>query len=357
MKRRTVKVFTALAVAAVMLSGTANVRAEGSYTTKPGDSLQKIAKEVYGDSGKWNVIYEANKEQIKNPNKIWANQTFILPDAGSGTTDNSSQTTGETTAETTDTTTSASDATADASTFLQDVYNLMAAQDYVGMRAIDNSETAHAFVSAMDSDRAVYLPDGSLTGTGAGIYKYEHKYNAGYYFYYGNYVDGVRIGTGTSFISGGNYITTFTGTWENDAPNGQGTLAYVFDTNEYGYNETRTDSGILVNGLWNGTVNITYTSSYYTGSYGSETYVTAYTADNGVATVDKTEEFLSHVQFSIEEIGRAREEFAPEGAMCYAFTGDYNGVVINGVEQYYDDAIVRFLCYPGQRLGVFGWED
>lgn len=352
MKRRTVKVLSALAVAAVMLSGTANVRAEGSYTTKPGDSLQKIAKEVYGDSGKWNVIYEANKEQIKNPNKIWANQTFILPDAGSGTTDNSSQTT----TETTDTTTSASDAAADASTFLQDVYHLMAAQDYAGMRAVDGSETANAFVSAMDSDRSVYLPDGSFTGTGAGIYKFGE---GGYYFYYGDYVDGVRIGNGISFISGGNYIATFTGAWDNDAPNGQGTLAYVLDADEYGYSDTRTDSGSLVNGLWNGTVNITYTSSYNTGlGQALDTYVATYTADNGVATVDKTEEFLSHVQFSIENSGPEREEeLAPEGAMCYAFTGDYNGVVINGVEQYYDDAFVRFLCYPGQRLGVFGWED
>lgn len=350
MKRRTVKVFTALAVAAVMLSGTANVRAEGSYTTKPGDSLQKIAKEVYGDSGKWNIIYEANKEQIKNPNKIWANQTFILPDAGSGTTDNSSQTTGETTAETTDTTTSASDATADASTFLQDVYNLMAAQDYVGMRALISTEAASAYVDAMTADRAVYIPDGSLTGTGAGVYITDDAC----YVYYGDYVNGVRIGNGAQFVLYSNAIRIFKGIWDNDAPNGQGVNTFIWDEDEYGWSYVRTDSGSLVNGLWNGTVNVTYSSSC--AGYEQYQFLVDYTADNGVATVDKTEEFLSHVQFSIEEIGRAREELAPEGAMCYAFTGDYNGVVINGVEQYYDDSFVRFLCSPGQRLGVFGWE-
>lgn len=352
MKRRTVKVFTALAVAAVMLSGTANVRAEGSYTTKPGDSLQKIAKEVYGDSGKWNVIYEANKEQIKNPNKIWANQTFILPDAGSGTTDNSGQTTGETTAETTDTTTSASDATADASTFLQDVYNLMAAQDYVGMRALISTEAASAYVDAMTADRAVYIPDGSLTGTGAGVYITDDAC----YVYYGDYVNGVRIGNGAQFVLYSNAIRIFKGIWDNDAPNGQGVNTFIWDEDEYGWSYVRTDSGSLVNGLWNGTVNVTYSSSC--AGYEQYQFLVDYTADNGVATVDKTEEFLSHVQFSIENSGPEREEeLAPEGAMCYAFTGDYNGVVINGVEQYYDDSFVRFLCSPGERLGVFGWED
>lgn len=49
------------------------------YVTKSGDNLKKIAKEVYGDRNLWEAIYELNKEQIKNPNIIYANMHLILP--------------------------------------------------------------------------------------------------------------------------------------------------------------------------------------------------------------------------------------------------------------------------------------
>lgn len=54
--------------------------AEETYTTKTGDDLSKIAKMIYGDALKWREIYERNKEQIKDPNVIYANQTLIIPD-------------------------------------------------------------------------------------------------------------------------------------------------------------------------------------------------------------------------------------------------------------------------------------
>lgn len=50
-----------------------------SYTVKSGDSLWKIAKQMYGDGSQYNKIYEANKDKIKNPNLIYAGQTFIIP--------------------------------------------------------------------------------------------------------------------------------------------------------------------------------------------------------------------------------------------------------------------------------------
>ena len=46
-----------------------------------GDSLSKIAKHVYGDAQKWRKIYEANRDQIKNPDLIYPGQTFTIPDA------------------------------------------------------------------------------------------------------------------------------------------------------------------------------------------------------------------------------------------------------------------------------------
>lgn len=52
-----------------------------TYTVKSGDSLSKIAKSVYGDANKWQQIYEANRDKIKNPDLIHPGQEFTIPDA------------------------------------------------------------------------------------------------------------------------------------------------------------------------------------------------------------------------------------------------------------------------------------
>ena len=50
-----------------------------SYTVKSGDSLSKIAKQVYGDANQWKRIYEANRDQIEDPDMIHPGQTFQIP--------------------------------------------------------------------------------------------------------------------------------------------------------------------------------------------------------------------------------------------------------------------------------------
>jgi len=53
---------------------------EKVYTVKPGDSLFKIAKQVYGNGSKYNLIHEANKNVIgKNPNLIYPGQKLVIP--------------------------------------------------------------------------------------------------------------------------------------------------------------------------------------------------------------------------------------------------------------------------------------
>jgi nucleoid-associated protein YgaU len=50
-----------------------------AYTVQAGDSLSKIAKREYGDANKWNAIFEANRDKIKNPDLIHPGQVLTLP--------------------------------------------------------------------------------------------------------------------------------------------------------------------------------------------------------------------------------------------------------------------------------------
>ena len=50
-----------------------------TYTVVAGDSLSKIAKRELGDANKWKAIYEANRDQIKNPDLIHPGQVLNLP--------------------------------------------------------------------------------------------------------------------------------------------------------------------------------------------------------------------------------------------------------------------------------------
>ncbi len=51
------------------------------YTVAPGDYLSLIASylSIYSDSRRWREIYEANKAKIKNPNLIYPGQVFVIP--------------------------------------------------------------------------------------------------------------------------------------------------------------------------------------------------------------------------------------------------------------------------------------
>jgi len=52
-----------------------------TYTVVKGDSLSKIAKQLYGDAGKWHQIYDANKDTVKNPDLIYPGQVLKIPEA------------------------------------------------------------------------------------------------------------------------------------------------------------------------------------------------------------------------------------------------------------------------------------
>ena len=51
-----------------------------SYTVVQGDSLSKIAKRVYGKASYWRQIFEANRDNIKDPDLIYPGHVLRLPE-------------------------------------------------------------------------------------------------------------------------------------------------------------------------------------------------------------------------------------------------------------------------------------
>lgn len=53
--------------------------AEKTYTVKPGDTLSGIAKEHLGSANAYMKIFELNKDQLSDPDKIKPGQVLRLP--------------------------------------------------------------------------------------------------------------------------------------------------------------------------------------------------------------------------------------------------------------------------------------
>lgn len=49
------------------------------YTIQSGDTLSKIAKEYYGDPNEYDKIFDANREVIGDPDKIYPGQQIRIP--------------------------------------------------------------------------------------------------------------------------------------------------------------------------------------------------------------------------------------------------------------------------------------
>jgi nucleoid-associated protein YgaU len=52
---------------------------EKVYVVVSGDSLSKIAKREYGNANDWKRIFEANKDILKDPDKIHPGQKLRIP--------------------------------------------------------------------------------------------------------------------------------------------------------------------------------------------------------------------------------------------------------------------------------------
>ena len=52
-----------------------------TYTVKPGDTLSKLAKQFLGDANAYQKIFEANRDQLTNPDLIKPGQVLKMPTA------------------------------------------------------------------------------------------------------------------------------------------------------------------------------------------------------------------------------------------------------------------------------------
>jgi len=50
-----------------------------TYTVQKGDTLSHIAQHHYGKASKWHAIFEANRDQLDNPDLIQPGQVLKLP--------------------------------------------------------------------------------------------------------------------------------------------------------------------------------------------------------------------------------------------------------------------------------------
>ena len=76
---KTIPDWTTEVVADIKATGASAAGAGQTYTVKPGDTLSKIAKELLGDADAYMTIFNANKDQLSDPDKIKPGQVLKVP--------------------------------------------------------------------------------------------------------------------------------------------------------------------------------------------------------------------------------------------------------------------------------------
>lgn len=73
------KKLLALILALAMVLSLAGMAGAATHIVEKGDNLSKLAEEYLGSRLKWREIYEANKDQISDPNSIYVGQELVIP--------------------------------------------------------------------------------------------------------------------------------------------------------------------------------------------------------------------------------------------------------------------------------------
>ena len=59
---------------------TEKIETQRFHVVRRGDTLSEISQTYYGSSAKWRKIFDANKETIKNPDRLSPGMKLIIPD-------------------------------------------------------------------------------------------------------------------------------------------------------------------------------------------------------------------------------------------------------------------------------------
>lgn len=68
------------------VDSTEEIVGERTYTVEKGDTLSKIAKDRLGHASAWKQIFEANRDVLDDPDRIFPGQVLKLPPADTDTT-------------------------------------------------------------------------------------------------------------------------------------------------------------------------------------------------------------------------------------------------------------------------------
>jgi nucleoid-associated protein YgaU len=69
----------------LVLAGLAapGLAADGLHVVQPGETLWQIAANLSGDARRWPELYRANRDQIKDPSRLYPGQRLAIPDFAS----------------------------------------------------------------------------------------------------------------------------------------------------------------------------------------------------------------------------------------------------------------------------------
>ena len=70
---------SASAAQAAAVSGQPQAAGGQTYTVKSGDTLSKISKQYYGDPNEYMRIFYANRDKLRDPDKIQVGQQLTIP--------------------------------------------------------------------------------------------------------------------------------------------------------------------------------------------------------------------------------------------------------------------------------------
>jgi nucleoid-associated protein YgaU len=59
----------------------------GQHEVRPGETLERIAGRTLGDASLWPAIYLANRDRIKDPERVYPGQLLRIPSVAEGERD------------------------------------------------------------------------------------------------------------------------------------------------------------------------------------------------------------------------------------------------------------------------------